>query len=35
MAVPQSQPAEHPIARLMGQSPTMVALRTQLRHLVR
>src|SRR5262245_32743484 len=35
MAVPQSQPAEHPIARLMGQSPAMVALRTQLRHLVR
>ena len=35
MDVPQSQPAQHPTARLTGQSPAMVALRTQIRHLAR
>ena len=35
MAVPQSQPAQHPTAHLTGQSPAMVALRTQISHLAR
>ena len=35
MDVPQFQRAEHPTARLTGQSPAMVALRTQIRHLAR